>query len=104
MSCPELDEAVDCALGAGALGARMIGGGFGGSAIALVHADSVDEVGKAATAGFARRGFTAPRLFTAQRTAALPESLRRALAAAVPAATHTLALRRHAAVALPGLL
>jgi galactokinase len=65
VSCPELDEAVDSALGAGALGARMIGGGFGGSAIALVHADSVDEVGKATAAGFARRGFTAPRLFTA---------------------------------------
>jgi galactokinase len=65
VSCDELDEAVDRALGAGALGARMTGGGFGGSAIALVHSDAVDEVGKAVTAGFARCGFNTPRLFTA---------------------------------------
>ncbi|MGH8888757.1 MAG: galactokinase, partial [Acidothermaceae bacterium] len=36
VSCAELDLAVDTALAAGALGARMTGGGFGGSAIALV--------------------------------------------------------------------
>jgi galactokinase len=65
VSCPELDEAVSSALAAGALGARMTGGGFGGSAIALVPSSSVDDVGAAATAAFARRGFTAPRLFTA---------------------------------------
>ncbi len=42
ISCPELDTACDVALAAGALGSRMTGGGFGGSAIALVHADAVD--------------------------------------------------------------
>ena len=36
ISCPELDLVVDTALAAGALGARMTGGGFGGSAIVLV--------------------------------------------------------------------
>jgi len=36
VSVPELDVAVEAALEAGALGARMTGGGFGGSAIALV--------------------------------------------------------------------
>ena len=36
VSCPELDSAVDAALEAGALGARMTGGGFGGSAVVLV--------------------------------------------------------------------
>jgi galactokinase len=65
VTCPELDEAVDSALRAGALGARMTGGGFGGSAIALVRSDRVDEIGAAVTAAFARRQFTAPRLFNA---------------------------------------
>jgi galactokinase len=65
VTSPELDEAVDTALGAGALGARMTGGGFGGSAIALVRSASVDEVGAAVTAAFARHGFATPRLFTA---------------------------------------
>jgi galactokinase len=63
VSCPELDQAIESALGAGALGARMTGGGFGGSAIALVDAAAVDEVGAAVTSAFARRGFTPPRLF-----------------------------------------
>ncbi|MFF0814987.1 galactokinase [Rhodococcus sp. NPDC003318] len=44
VSCPELDSAVDAALAAGALGARMTGGGFGGSAIALVEEGEVDVV------------------------------------------------------------
>ena len=35
ISCPELDLAVETARAAGAVGARMTGGGFGGSAIAL---------------------------------------------------------------------
>jgi galactokinase len=64
VSCPELDAAVDAALGAGALGARMTGGGFGGCAIALVHSDALAEVGEAVTAALVRRGFTQPRLFT----------------------------------------
>ena len=34
ISCPELDAAVEAALAAGAIGARMTGGGFGGSAVA----------------------------------------------------------------------
>ena len=36
ISCRELDLAVESARAAGALGARMTGGGFGGSAVALV--------------------------------------------------------------------
>ncbi|MGW4479519.1 galactokinase [Rhodococcus triatomae] len=44
VSCPELDSAVDAALAAGAHGARMTGGGFGGSAIALVDAADVERV------------------------------------------------------------
>ncbi|WP_432789124.1 galactokinase [Brevibacterium sp. K11IcPPYGO002] len=63
VSCVELDVAVAAAMGAGALGARMIGGGFGGSAIALIHADRVDAVGDAVTAAFAEHGYRTPDIF-----------------------------------------
>ena len=53
ISCRELDLAVETARGAGALGARMTGGGFGGSAVALVPAEAVGEVQRAVTAAFA---------------------------------------------------
>ncbi|HEY5879609.1 MAG TPA: galactokinase [Nakamurella sp.] len=62
VSCVELDVAVTAALAAGALGARMTGGGFGGSVIALVPTDRVDSVGDAVGKAFAERGFTAPVL------------------------------------------
>lgn len=63
VSCPELDVAVEAALRAGALGARMTGAGFGGSAIALVADSAVDAVERACVAAFARRGFEAPQCF-----------------------------------------
>jgi galactokinase len=66
VSAVELDVAVDAALGAGALGARMTGAGFGGSAIALVPADSVDRVRAAVTEQFRAHGFGAPAIFTAE--------------------------------------
>ena len=69
VSCAELDTAVDAALRSGALGARMTGGGFGGSAIALVRARDVDVVGTAIAAAFAERGFTAPVSFAAVASA-----------------------------------
>jgi galactokinase len=65
VSCPELDVAVEAALGAGALGARMTGGGFGGSAIALVPEERDDAVRQVVSAAFARRSLPAPRQFTA---------------------------------------
>ncbi len=65
VSCAELDTAVDAALRAGALGARMTGGGFGGSAIALVRAADVDDIALAVAAAFADRGFTPPVSFAA---------------------------------------
>ncbi|MYR41567.1 galactokinase [Streptomyces sp. SID5910] len=65
ISCPELDLVVDTALEAGALGARMTGGGFGGSAIVLVETADVDGVTKAVEEAFAAAGFTAPRVFEA---------------------------------------
>lgn len=47
VTCPELDLAVDTARAHGAFGARMTGGGFGGSCIALVEAGRVEEVAAA---------------------------------------------------------
>ncbi|GGM54679.1 galactokinase [Longimycelium tulufanense] len=64
VSCPELDLAVDSALAAGAAGARMTGGGFGGSAIALVPTAGLASVERAVAVAFAERGYGAPRLFT----------------------------------------
>lgn len=68
VSCAELDVACAAATGAGALGARMTGGGFGGSAIALVRADEADRVAAAVAAAFAAEGF-APPLFLRMGTA-----------------------------------
>jgi galactokinase len=60
VSCPELDCAVDGSLAAGAIGARMTGGGFGGSAIALVPTNKVGQVVRSVTSAFAERGFAEP--------------------------------------------
>jgi galactokinase len=65
ISCPELDLVVDTALTSGALGARMTGGGFGGSAIVLAEETDVDAITKAVTEAFAAAGFTTPRVFEA---------------------------------------
>ncbi|MFB6787774.1 galactokinase [Streptomyces olivaceus] len=65
ISCPELDLVVDTALAAGALGARMTGGGFGGSAIVLVEAADVEPVTRAVRDAFAAAGFKTPRTFEA---------------------------------------
>ena len=64
VSCPELDTAVEAALAAGALGSRMVGGGFGGSAIALIQASKTTETIKAVEKAFLSKGFKAPRFFT----------------------------------------
>ncbi len=58
ISVPELDAVVEAALDAGAHGARMVGGGFGGSAVALVDAGDVAAVGAAV-----RERAGAPRSF-----------------------------------------
>ncbi|MGY5045523.1 galactokinase [Streptomyces sp. 900105755] len=65
VSCPELDLVVEAANAAGALGARMTGGGFGGSAIVLAEAADVDTIAKAVEEAFAAAGFKAPRVFEA---------------------------------------
>jgi galactokinase len=65
ISTPLLDATVDAALAAGAHGARMVGGGFGGSAIALVEADAVDRVRHAVADAYRARGSAEPRTFVA---------------------------------------
>ena len=65
VSCAELDLAVDTALAAGALGARMIGGGFGGSAIALVEVDGVTTTSAAVGTAFSAAGYRPPTTFLA---------------------------------------
>ena len=60
ISWPHADVTVDVAAAAGALGARMIGGGFGGSVLALVPADAGRAVRAAIADAFARRSWAAP--------------------------------------------
>jgi galactokinase len=69
VSTPELDTAVGAALGAGALGARMTGAGFGGCALALVPAQAADKVTRAVAEAFDRQGLGAPAIFTARPSA-----------------------------------
>jgi galactokinase len=64
ITTPALDLAVATALDAGAAGARMTGGGFGGAIIALAARDRAAETAEAIAAAFARAGFAAPRLST----------------------------------------
>ena len=48
-SCAELDIVVAAAREAGALGARLSGGGFGGSAIVMVHSKDAETIGNKIT-------------------------------------------------------
>lgn len=63
VTVPALDLAVEAARAAGAHGARMTGGGFGGSIIALVEAPQAQEVLDAVAAAFADAGLEAPVAF-----------------------------------------
>jgi galactokinase len=63
ISVPELDTVVEVARARGAIGARMTGGGFGGSAIALLPADDADALADAVAVAFADRGYRAPAAF-----------------------------------------
>ena len=66
VSCEELDVEVETASQAGALGARMTGGGFGGSAIALVPLPRVNAVQSAVATAFLARGWAEPDFFIAE--------------------------------------
>ncbi len=65
VSCAELDLACTSALGAGALGARMVGGGFGGSALALVRVERVAAVARAVDDAFRGAGHARPTFIPA---------------------------------------
>lgn len=60
ISTPELDAAVAVAVEAGAVAARMTGGGFGGSSVAIVPDERVEAVMRAIDATFVLEGFAAP--------------------------------------------
>lgn len=64
VSCPELDTVVDAALGAGAIGARMTGGGFGGSVLVVLEQESVGPVSRVVSKAFADRGYRPPHAMT----------------------------------------
>ena len=65
VSWPEADEAVAAAVAAGALGARMVGGGFGGSVIALVPQGRDDDVRATVREAFTARGWARPAFLSA---------------------------------------
>jgi galactokinase len=65
VSWQEADATVDAVLEAGGLGARMIGGGFGGSVLALVPSGKVAAVTDAVGEVFAARGWSQPRFIDA---------------------------------------
>lgn len=71
----ELDIAVEAALEAGALGARMTGGGFGGSVIALIQKEKLTSLAEHVTGRFAFHQFEAPELFTVRASQGARELL-----------------------------
>ncbi|MFI6294500.1 galactokinase [Nonomuraea sp. NPDC050790] len=65
VTVPELDVAAEAALRGGARGARMTGGGFGGSVIALTATERVAEVQRSVGAAYAEKGWREPRFLRA---------------------------------------
>jgi galactokinase len=66
VSCAELDVAVETALGEGALGARMTGGGFGGCVLVLCHDGQQDEITDAVDAAYKQRDWDPPTAWDAK--------------------------------------
>jgi galactokinase len=65
VSWPAADVTVESATAAGAYGAKMIGGGFGGSVLALVPAERLSSVRAAVTGAFTARGWAQPAFIDA---------------------------------------
>lgn len=65
VSVAQLDVSVDVAMEHGALGARMTGGGFGGSSIALLPSENVEVAAEAIARAFAEAGFAEPEFAVA---------------------------------------
>lgn len=66
ITVPQVDTAVEAALSAGAHGARMTGGGFGGCVLALVDEEAADTVFDAVATAYAEAGFDPPTSFIAR--------------------------------------
>ena len=66
VSADELDVAVDAARSAGALGARMTGGGFGGSAIALISTDRIDKLSDAVRSAYVHHSYNEPSIWVVE--------------------------------------
>ena len=60
VSAPELDAAVDAAFRSGALGARLVGGGFGGAVIALVRRAQAERTAELIADSMVSEGFAEP--------------------------------------------
>ena len=61
VSRPEIDDAVQVCLDRGALGARIVGGGFGGAVMALIPTSQMEAAADAVATAYAVRGYAAPR-------------------------------------------
>jgi galactokinase len=66
VSWEQADVTVDAALAAGAYGAKMIGGGFGGSVLALLPAGREAAVRSVISEAFQRRAWAAPEFLDAR--------------------------------------
>ncbi|MFF2085890.1 galactokinase [Nocardia sp. NPDC058176] len=66
VSTPALDLAVAAAMDVGAYGARMVGGGFGGSVISLIDHDATERVIAGFAERFAASGLSAPWVFAVE--------------------------------------
>jgi galactokinase len=65
ISWPEADVTVEAAVAAGALGARMMGGGFGGSVIALIPEEYTAAVRDSVSTAFEKRSWASPKFIDA---------------------------------------
>ena len=74
VSSPELDVLVELARGLpGVLGARMTGGGFGGSTVSLVRRESLEEFGRALSEGYERETGRRPAILVSEAGAGAGE-------------------------------
>jgi galactokinase len=69
ITVPTVDLAVEAALEAGALGARMTGGGFGGCIIALVREGAAPDVARQVSEWFAEANYGPPEYFVGHPSA-----------------------------------
>jgi galactokinase len=74
VSSPELDVLVEIARGLpGVLGARMTGGGFGGSTVSLVRREAVEEFERALSEGYERETGKRPAILVSEAGAGAAE-------------------------------